>query len=1084
VIRKSLFRLAPILVSLATLRSAAGSPAVSPDGLWREIAETEIAENGWSRTVVPKAYRTFALDRAGIESLLLSAPSEEAVRFGAPAMVLTIPRPDAGFERFDVADSPIFEPKLAEEHPELRTFAGQGIDDRAATIRLDLTPEGFHAMVLTPSGSWFIDPYRNQDDRDYIVYFKADFQKEGEIPFVCSVAEPGLYEPEVAERLRARSVPSPEWSTGATLRTFRLAQAADVEYCKYFGAKTSAQCLPPVTTTINRVNGIFEKELAVHLTLIANETSILYVSTSDPYTNGNASTMLDENMTNLDSVIGNANFDIGHVFGTAGGGVATTQGVCAARVTGPPAGSAKARGVTATSNPVGDPFDIDYVAHEMGHQLGADHIFNGTTNYCASPARVAATAMEPGSGSTIMSYAGLCGAENLQSNVASYFHAKSFDQIQANLDVVASCPTTGSTGNSPPTATAGGAWTIPQNTPFQLTGSGTDPNGDTLTYCWEETDIGAASPPSTDDGTRPLFRSFTPTSTPYRIFPKLADVLGNNNVPSGIGETMPVTNRTMGFRMTARDNRTGGGGVAWATAAVAVTTAAGPFAVTAPNTAVSWTGYSRQTVTWNVANTSSAPVSCAYVKISLSTDGGNTWPTVLAAATPNDGSETITVPNTATTQARVKIEGVGNIFFDVSNVNFTITSASGQASLSVGTVTISGGDGDAWLEPGESASLWIQLVNNGTVNATSVTGTLSSGTSGLTIPSNYALWPTLNASGGTGTNATAFGVTLSSSVSCGTLLMFNLQVSFLGGTSPVTFVIPFLAGQATTTTQTFSWTGSEAIPDGSTTGVNTTVTVSGMSGVLTDLNFRFDGTSCNTTPGSTTVGLTHSWVGDIVTKLTSPASATVTIVNHAGGTNNSGKNFCNTVLDDSSGNPIQSISASGNPYSGSYAPSSPFLPFYGATPNGTWTLNVADTSSLDTGKIQAWSLVVTTSSTACSFSATSYPGYVPDSQSAGTPLTVAKSGGNLSLAWGGDCASGNDFAVYQGTIGSWYGHSSVVCTTGGTSTTSFSVPSGDRYFLIASRDSSNEGSLGKDGGGSEIPAAASPCKPRLLGGCP
>ena len=215
-------------------------------------------------------------------------------------------------------------------------------------------------------------------------------------------------------------------------------------------------------------------------------------------------------------------------------------------------------------------------------------------------------------------------------------------------------------------------YTIPKQTPFQLTATGSDPDGDAITYCWEERDLGAAQSASggiiADNGTSPFIRPWTPTTSPSRIVPRLSNLLANT---FAFGEQLPNTNRTVHFRCTARDNRAGNGGVNFDDMNITVTTAAGPFQVTSPNTAVSWSGV--QTVTWDVASTTAAPVSCANVRILLSTDGGNTWPTELLASTPNDGSEAVALPNITTTTARIRVEAVGNIFFDISNVNFSVT---------------------------------------------------------------------------------------------------------------------------------------------------------------------------------------------------------------------------------------------------------------------------------------------------------------------------------------------------------------------------------------------------------------------------
>ncbi len=448
------------------------------------------------------------------------------------------------------------------------------------------------------------------------------------------------------------------------MRTYRLALAATGEYTTFQGGTVNA-ALAAMTTTMNRVNAVYEHDVAVRMVMIANETSIIYTNpTTDPYTNSNGSTMLGQNQSNLDSVIGNANYDIGHVFSTGGGGVAGLGVVCSV--------TNKARGVTGNSAPVGDGFDIDYVAHEMGHQFGGRHTFNGTVSNCGGGNRSSVAAYEPGSGTTIMAYAGICGSQNVQLHSNDYFHVKSLEEI-ANFIAGNACDVETSTGNATPTVSVGSSVTIPKGTPFTLTATGSDLNGDALTYCWEEYDLGSSSPPDTDgDGVaRPIFRSFSPTASSSRTFPKLSDILNNTTT---IGEVLPSMNRTMNFQVTVRDNRASGGGINTATTQVVVNANAGPFLVTQPNINVTWNGGTQQTVAWSVANTSAAPINCANVKITLSTDGGNTFPTVLAASTPNDGSEVITVPNLSTTTGRVKVEAVGNIFFDISNVNINIIS--------------------------------------------------------------------------------------------------------------------------------------------------------------------------------------------------------------------------------------------------------------------------------------------------------------------------------------------------------------------------------------------------------------------------
>ena len=642
---------------------------------WTDISKEQITPIG-NRYIIPESYRTIRLNVDKMRQLLQSAPMEFTAEANENPSIIYIPIPDGSFQRFKFYESPTMEPELQAKYPEIRTYTGQGIDDPYATIKLDFTPHGFHAQILSPNGRVFIDPHNQGDIYHYISYYTKDYKKAAE--FECQV----FYDEHTIEEPNY-NIEAPLAPSGSQLRTYRLANAATGEYTIFHGG-TVTLGLAAVTTSVNRVNGVYEKEVAVRMVLVANNNLIIYTNPStDPYSNNDGFAMLSQNISNLNSVIGSANYDIGHVFSTGGGGVAYLGVVCT---------SNKAGGVTGSPSPIGDPFDIDYVAHEMGHQFKANHSFNGNAGSCAGSNRNASTAYEPGSGSTIMAYAGICGSQNLQSNSDAYFHVISFDEIVAFTTTGSgnSCAVITNTGNNPPVVTVpSGGFYIPKSTPFSLTGSATDPNGDALTYCWEEFDLGPAGAPNSPSGDAPIFRSFTPVSSPTRIFPKVSDLVNNT---STIGELLPSYARNLKFRLTVRDNRAGGGGVDRKQINFAVDGNSGPFVVTSPNTSVSWYGNTSQTVTWNVANTNASPVNCSNVRILLSTDGGYNFNTVILSSTPNDGSEIITVPNLPTTQARIKVEAVGNIFFDISNANFTIINnpvPSDPLSFSASTISSS-----------------------------------------------------------------------------------------------------------------------------------------------------------------------------------------------------------------------------------------------------------------------------------------------------------------------------------------------------------------------------------------------------------
>jgi len=680
--------------------------ARSVDGLWQTASDAALPD-AQRRGDLNGQYAVVQLNRAGLDALLALTPLENdpAARTLA-AIVITLPLPDGRFSRFRIEESPILAPELAAAFPSIRTYRGIGLDDLTASARLDITERGFHAQIIVAGGTVYVDPYADRDLLNHVSYDKASRNRTRLLA--------DIVEDSTAEALRTYGqIPI---TNGSTLRTYRLALAATQEYTAAAGG-SKALALARMTTSMNRVNGIYERDLAVRMTVatgtVADPTALIFTAEPDGYTNNNGVTMLTENQSKLDSVIGTGNYDIGHVFSTGGGGVASLSSVCSV--------SSKARGVTGLPNPVGDDFDVDFVAHEMGHQFGGNHTFNGTSSNCGGGNRTASRASEVGSGSTIQAYAGICTPEDLQPHSDDIFTYTSLDEMTAFLTSGggSTCGTPTATGNTPPVVTvAGPVFTVPALTPFTLSGSATDANGDALTYLWEEHDFGTASSSvltaSTDDGSRPIFRSYTPTTSGSRTFPSLTYILNNANVPPQTyacstgtcltGEALPSTSRTMTFELTVRDNRAGGGGISTSQTQVMVDNTKGPFAITAPNTAVSWTSGTTQSVTWNVGGTNSL---AANVKISLSTDGGLTFPTVLAANTPNDGTESIAVPNTPTTTARIKVEAIGNIFFDISNTNFTIamgcsytlgppTSASYSAEAGGGTFTVTATTGCGW----------------------------------------------------------------------------------------------------------------------------------------------------------------------------------------------------------------------------------------------------------------------------------------------------------------------------------------------------------------------------------------------------
>ena len=676
-----------VLLSAAALTKAQSSP----DGVWTEISDASLAGRTAERQVVPRAYRTFALNKTAVNVILDAAPEEFSSTSRFVQTILSLPMPDGKFERFRIEHSLVAEPGLIAKYPELgRTYNGRGIDNPNATVRLDFMPHGFHAMILSERPTVYIDPYAKGDTDNYISYQKTSLSRERGFYCGLETENPDVFGILDKTKNTVSGGPFESVINGDQLRTYRLALAATNEYCAFHGG-TAAGALAGMVATMNRVNGVYEKDVAIRMVLVATNNLIVYASdtmncggvacttANDPYTNSSGTTMLGQNQTNLDTVIMTANYDIGHVFSTGGGGVATLNSPCNA--------STKARGVTGLSSPTGDSFDIDFVAHEMGHQYGAQHTFNGSVGNCAGGNRSPGAAYEPGSGITIMAYAGICGSDDLADHSIDTFHVKSLEQIVAFREGPGTCGAATATGNTPPAVSivGGPTFDIPKGTPFTLAATATDVNGDSITYDWQQYDLGPAGPPHSDaDGNaRPLFRPYLPLTTGSRTYPSMNFILENANVPPATtggfttGEILPSIARTMVFQVIARDNRANGGGINTATATLVVSGTSGPFAVTAPNTGVTYAGGSTQNVTWSVNGTNGAPINATNVKISFSTDGGQTFPTTLLASTPNDGSQLVTIPIGNTSTARIKVEAVGNIFFDVSDANFTVSGVAG-----------------------------------------------------------------------------------------------------------------------------------------------------------------------------------------------------------------------------------------------------------------------------------------------------------------------------------------------------------------------------------------------------------------------
>ena len=617
------------------------------------------------RKSIPTNFKVYELDVQKFKNEILVAKINEST-------IIELPTLD-GIKRFSFKEASSLSKGLALKFPVIKSYVAQGIDDPSATARFSFGTDGFHGVIFyTDKPSFYIDPY-TKNYNSYISYSRSSLPQRDH-DFSC----------EVDEQLDAKKmvVSSQRNADDGLLRIFRLALVCSGEYAQFHlndqgiasdasDADKKAAVLSAMNTSMTRINGVYERDLGVRMEIVDNNDQVIFLdAATDGITDGSAGTMIGQVQTICDNTIGTANYDIGHIFSIGGSGLAGLGVVCVS--------GNKARGVTGIVTPMGDPYDIDYVSHEMGHQFGANHTQNNPCN------RNNSTAVEPGSASTIMGYAGIC-QPDVQNNSDDHFHSVSITEMWNKIQTSASCAVTISTGNSAPVIVESEDYSIPKSTPFVLRGNASDVNSNNvLSYNWEQTDTEVAPMPPTSISTSgPAFRSNSSISSPNRYMPALPTVIAGSI--SSTWEVVPSVAREMNFSLVVRDNATGGGNSARDDMKV-TTVDITPFTVDGPSTNEEWLVGSNQTLNWVVGATDQAPVNTQNVTILLSTDGGVTFPITLAANTPNDGSEAFVVPNNTTSSARIMIVAVDNIFYNVNSTNFTIS----EATASIKDVSFEG----------------------------------------------------------------------------------------------------------------------------------------------------------------------------------------------------------------------------------------------------------------------------------------------------------------------------------------------------------------------------------------------------------
>ncbi len=982
---------------------------------WQKITASQLDRATNLNGLNKDHYETFQLNLDAFKATLSSVALRGTTNNSQT--IISFPNENGNLEQFKVYEAPLLSPEMALQFPNIKTYVGFSIDNPGTRVRFSVTPQGVQSMVSSVNKqNTFLVPLNRNGNNQYIAYnrkSRANFVKEFECltpnEVIKSNSENGNVNRDANDQL---------------LRRLRVAISTTGEYTNFWNdgnagnGNAQADALAQVVATLNRVNEIFEVDMAITFQLVSGTNIIYPTAGTDPYT-GSPNAQLQ---TTLTSVVGAANYDIGHLFMYAGnnGNAGCIGCVCV--------DASKGSGFSAhtfldnNGGPyMADFFDIDYVPHEMGHQMGGNHTFSHNTEG-------AGVNSEPGSGTTIMGYAGITGANDVQDHSDAYWHYHSIRQILLNL-VTRTCWTSTPITNSPPVAEAGINYTIPKGTAFVLTGSATDANaGDILTYCWEQIDSGGSTSTSfgPTNAAGPVWRSRMPTLSNKRYMPIFSRVLAGQLTETNPVETAANTSwetvsnvaRALNFGLTVRDRSEANGTgqspqTSYDTMLVSVNGTAGPFTVTSQNSNVLWNVGTSQTVTWNVAGTDIAPVNTPTVNILLSINGGLTFPFTLATNVPNDGSQTITVPVIGgdTAQARLIVEGNSNIFYAVNTTNFSIQGSEFVLNTPIPTATICSGN---------------NAVYNFTYNTfLGFTGTTTFSATGLPGAATITFSPTTAVSDGTAVTAT---VSNTASLAPGT---YNFNLVGTSGTLVKTVVVTLIvynntlvaavlatpADGATNTSATINLTWNAnvnaqsylvevATDNGFATIVSTgTVAVNNYTATLNTnttyywrvrasnlcitaayssvFSFTTANISCATfTATNTPITISPSGATGVYNSIINvPSNLTITDVNvtvnitHtwdsdlsislisptgttidlSSGNGGQGDNYTNTIFDQQA---TTVVTAGVPPYTGSFIPEGNLSLLNGQMSGGNWTIRVADTANLDGGTINSLSITI------------------------------------------------------------------------------------------------------------------------------
>lgn len=995
-IHKSTFYLLVVLLLSSSISSA------QDDELWSDETPTNLLlfqKSG--KQLLQKKERICRLNLSLLKQKLKESHSNiQNKSLKQTKLTIPFPNKNGGLTNYIVSEAPTFSPELQAKFPTIRSYIGVSDDSLKTVVRFSMSDLGLNLMKFSKDGnSEFIDPY-TKDALTYAIYSKNDLPTD--IPKnICNVIdeETVLFKSTKAAKTVAND---------GKLRTFRLALSCTGEYAEFqlndqnIDASASdevkkAAVLAAMNVSMTRINGIFERDLALRMQLIPNNDALIFLnSNTDGYTSDDDSKMIDEVQAKCDAIIGTANYDIGHLFSTGFSGLAELSSPCKF--------STKASAVSGRTPANGDSFDIDFVAHEMGHQFGATHTFNNSCDKNISNN----TSVEPGSGTTIMGYAGIC-SPDIQEHSDDYFHGVSIEQMYNNITFGNStCAEESNIGNTPPTADAGSNYTIPISTPFVLTGIGTD-DGEQLTYCWEQTDTQeSAMPPLATSSAGPIFRSLPPSSSEERHFPNLETTLSGQI--ANTWEKLPSVSRNINYKLTVRDNGTPTGQFATDNTKITVSELAGPFKITSQNTAETFYVGESKTITWNVAGTDAAPINTNFVNILLSTDGGLTYPISLAENAINNGSHSILVPNQTTTSARIKIEAVDNIYYSINTENITILASSFTMTFEENKIaTCAPNDAlytfeyNTYQDFNEETTFSVSNLPEGisavfspesaTADGTTVTLRLTN----ISEIHNGIYQPLITGTSTSETNNVASSLTIDTSIettpyltspannanSLSTAITFSweaeTEINFY--ILEIASDIEFLNIVETTTTEFRNYTAKNLATDSTyywrvretnscDTGDNSTI-YKFQTGILEDFNFTNNQRTTipdNNSSGinsiinisdiieisevKITLNITHSYIGDLKITLKNPAGEEITLVQNS---DQNGSNYTGTTFDDAA---TLTLLQGAAPYNGTYKPKDAFSVYNATKSQGDWTLNISDNEADDEGSLLNWKITI------------------------------------------------------------------------------------------------------------------------------